>query len=100
VDPSIRDEYAARVREGMKITYDQAAKANQNPASYIQLSADTQSKVKEAQELSKSIIIKAIIGEITMQEYDAQVSDYLNKYQFITDEYNAKLPATLEKLNQ
>jgi len=33
-----------------------------------------------------------------MQEYDTQVADYLKKYKFITDEYNAKLPAVIEKL--
>lgn len=100
IDPAIKERYVARINEGMKITYDQAARVNPSPITYIQLSTDTQSKIKEAQELSKSIIIKAIIGEINMQEYDAQVSDYLKKYQFVTDEYNAKLPAMLEKLKK
>jgi hypothetical protein len=98
IDSVVKDKYVARFNEGMKISYDQAAKVNPNPKRYIQLSIDSQSKVKESQEMSKAIIIKAIIGEISMQEYDAQVSDYLKRYKLITDEYNAKLPAMLEKL--
>lgn len=56
-------------------------------------------KIGESQELSKSIILKAIVGEITMEQYDEMVKDYLNKYQFITDEYNEKLKEAKAKLD-
>lgn len=98
VDPAVREKYAARVRDGMKISYDQAAKVKPNPVGYIQLSANSQAMFSEAQALSSSIIIKAIVGEISMQEYEAQVADFLKKYQPITDEYNKKLPGVLEML--
>jgi len=98
VDPSIREEYAASFNKGIKTAFDQAAKVPLNPINYITLSLDTVTRLKEANELSKSIVVKAIIGEISMEEYDAQVSDYIKKYQFITDEYNSKLEATKAKL--
>lgn len=98
IDPAAKDKYTTLLNNGMKTSYEQAEKVKPDPVKYIQLSTDTQSKVKEANELSKAIIIKAIIGEITMQEYDTQVSDYLKKYKFITDEYNTKLPAIEAKL--
>ena len=48
--------------------------------------------------MSKTILVKASLGEISMDEYDKQVASYLEKYQFITDEYNSKLPDMLNKL--
>lgn len=65
----------------------------------VTLSKETSAKIGESQELSKSIILKAIVGEITMEQYDEMVKDYLNKYQFITDEYNEKLKEAKAKLD-
>jgi len=64
----------------------------------VKLSEETTAKLAEARELSKSIILKAIVGEITMEEYDAMAKDFIEKYQFITDEYNASLAEAKAKL--
>ena len=33
-----------------------------------------------------------------MEEFDKQAAAFIEKYQFITDDYNAKLPAVKEQL--
>lgn len=60
------------------------------PQDFLKLEADTLSRKSEAKERAESILLKAIIGEISMEEYDKQVSEFLKKYQSITDEYNKK----------
>lgn len=100
VNPSIRDEYAARFKEGMKIAFEQQSKASINLMDFIKLSDDTITKKTEAAQLATSIVAKAIIGEISMEEYDQQVRDFLKTYQFITDEYNNKLPDVLKLMGK
>ncbi|HOJ09999.1 MAG TPA: extracellular solute-binding protein [Clostridiales bacterium] len=60
------------------------------PQDFLKLEADTLSRKSEAKERAESIILRAIIGEISMEEYDKQVSEFLKKYQSITNEYNKK----------
>lgn len=57
-------------------------------AAMMVISPDIKSAEKEALAQSISIVVKAIVGEISMDEYDKQVKDYLNKYKKVTDEYN------------
>lgn len=68
-----------------------------DPLQRIPVRADLVPKIAEAKEASLQIIFKAIMGEIKMDEYDAQVKDYLSKYQFITDEYNKMYSEYLAK---
>ena len=93
-----RDYFSKMLNDGLTVSYDLSKKASPSPVDYIQLSSNAQTKLAEAGEMSKTILVKAILGEISMDEYDKQVASYLEKYQFITDEYNSKLPDMLNKL--
>lgn len=48
---------------------------------------DTTNKMVEAANLSTAIILKAMTGSITMDEYDKQVKDFLEKYKGVTEAY-------------
>jgi ABC-type glycerol-3-phosphate transport system substrate-binding protein len=101
VEEARRAAYRAAVDAGAKVAYEQAAKVpSVTYANFVdsQLPADTISRRAESYELSKTIIIKAIVGEITMAEYDAQAADFLKKYQFITDSYNTVLKDVSSKI--
>lgn len=102
-DPTATD---AELQEYKKISYEQydkilalnAAQPTRAGFTYfISLEADTKSRATEAQAEALTIIIKAMRGDISLDEFDAQSAAFIKKYQFITDEYNKKLPAAMEK---
>jgi hypothetical protein len=68
-----------------------------NPVSLIILKSDTLTRLTEATNEARTIAVKAMIGEISMQEFDNQSAAFMKKYQFITDEYNQKLPDAQKK---
>jgi len=63
-----------------------------NPFAFIILDTDTGTRLTEAQNEARTIAIKAMIGELSLEEFDAEAAAFTKKYQFITDEYNKKLP--------
>lgn len=89
-----------------KISWDYFNKAldinNSHPTyvlnKFISLNADTASRQTEAGNEALTIIIKTMRGDISFDEFDIQSNEFLKKYQFITDEYNEKLPAALDKV--
>lgn len=68
-----------------------------NPFGFIILSTDTNTRSSEALNEARTIAIKAMIGEISLEEFDAEAAAFTKKYQFITDEYNEKLPEAKKK---
>jgi len=54
---------------------------------FMEMDTNIKSMEKEALAQSISIVVKAIVNEISMDEYDKQVKDYLTKYKKVTDEY-------------
>jgi len=60
-------------------------------ASFVPSNAELAPKAAEARAASLNIIFKAIIGEITMVEYDKQVNEFIEKYKYITDDYTKAL---------
>ena len=102
-DPNANDK---ELEEYTKMSWDQYNKILELNAAqptragftyFITLEPDTQSRMVEAQAEALTIIIKAMRGDISWDEYDAQAAAFIKKYQFITDEFNAKLPAANEK---
>lgn len=65
---------------------------------FIVLEDDTQSRVAEANAEATTLAAKAMRGDITFEEFDAQAAAFLEKYKFITDEFNAKLPEAQKKV--
>jgi hypothetical protein len=68
-----------------------------NPYNLITLDKDTVTRLTEAANEARTITVKAMLNEISMAEFDAQAANFMKKYQFITDEYNAKLPEAQRK---
>lgn len=52
---------------------------------------DVAAKYSEARNVSLSILYNAIMGEISMEEYDQQVADFIAKYSDVKDAYNKSL---------
>ncbi len=65
-------------------------------ASFVGSIPDLVPKSAEAREESKNIMYRAVMGEISMEEYDSLVSEWLKKYKYITDEYTK----ALQKVNE
>ena len=80
-----------------KIGYSPVAMAGTTMETLIPLSTETNSKSKEAIAEQQSILLKAIMGEITMDEFNQQREALVQKYQIVTDEFNQKLPECKEK---
>lgn len=65
-------------------------------ASFVQTIADLVPKSSEAIEESKNIMYRAVMGEISMEDYDSLVDQWLKKYKYITDDYTK----ALQKVNE
>jgi len=63
-----------------------------NPVSFITLSPDTLSRLTEANNEAQTLAIRAMIGEISYEEFENQAINFVQKYKSITEEYNQKLP--------
>ena len=75
-----------------KVGYAPVAVAGRNMNTLIPLSSESNDLSKEAIAAQQSILLKAIMGEISMNEFKQQTSDLVKKYQSVTDEFNQKLP--------
>ncbi|MEN6316728.1 MAG: extracellular solute-binding protein [Clostridiaceae bacterium] len=86
------NEIRQKIKEGTEAVY-AAAKSvpSVNASDFVNLDEKFTNRKNEAKELASAIILKAILGEITMEEYDAQVTAFLKTYQPVTDEYNRLL---------
>ncbi len=99
VDPSVKDAYYAAVEDGMKSIYDRAAEVPAtNPSDFVQITdEDMVIRINEATEEAYSIILKTIIGEMSLEDYDAAAAKFLEKYADVTQAYNDALAAVCEK---
>ena len=99
VDPDIYDTYLEQVYEGVErvnAAADQAPLVK--PSDFTQIADDTiKLQETEGYELSRSIILKAIVGEISLEEYDAQVEKFIVDYQIVTDAYNEAFNAVKDQ---
>lgn len=80
-----------------KIGYTPVALAGTTMETLIPLSNETNGLSKEAIAEQQSILLKAIMGEITMEQFNQQREALVQKYQNVTDEFNQKLPECKEK---
>lgn len=86
-----KELYDVEYAKGLKAMQD-AFKTNPptSPSNFVSL-PDLAPKLTEANEKAREIVYKAIMGEITMDQYDNEVNQFLIKYQFIKDAYNAEI---------
>lgn len=83
------DEYKTKFFDiwdkGLEINAKRIKEAGIPPFEGMLLSDDINSKVGDLKADSLAIILKAIVGQISMQEYDQQVANYLEKYGYYTE---------------
>ena len=91
-------EYETLFLENAKKAIDKRMSVPINPIGLIQLEDNNLSRKTDATNEALTIIMKTIAGEMSMEEFDQQAAAFIKKYQFITDDYNAKLPAVKETL--
>ena len=88
MDTAIATKFTERWTKGIKDNNTEVEKNSVYPFYGLTLADATSNLRTEALTLSKTIIVKAIVGQISMEEYDQQVADFLKKYGSITEEYN------------
>ncbi|HOJ09269.1 MAG TPA: extracellular solute-binding protein [Clostridiales bacterium] len=99
-DDEGKREYERIYWEQFDKVYADANSVLMNPMKFIILEPDTTTRRTEARNEARTIAVKVILGELTFEEFDVQASNFLKKYQFITDEYNQKLPAAKKRAGQ
>ncbi|NSW89586.1 MAG: extracellular solute-binding protein [Firmicutes bacterium] len=98
MDATQASEFRKAWDSGIEIRNKESAKVPIiTPASFVSTIADLAPKSSQAREESKAIMYKAVIGEISMEEYDRQVAAWLQKYKYITDEYTKSLQKVIQE---
>lgn len=88
MDADMQSKFTTIWTKGIQDNNTEVEKNSVYPFYGLTLSDASSNLRTEALTLSKSIIVKAIVGQISMEEYDKQVADFLKKYGSITEEYN------------
>jgi putative aldouronate transport system substrate-binding protein len=92
-----KDEFKRRM-DGMKRVEDAAKSTGLALDPFVVLPADTASKKTESNQFISTATIEAIMGKITMEQFDQKVEEYKKKYGFIYDEYTKYMTANKDKL--
>lgn len=94
-----KNEFQRRI-DGMKILEDTAQATGLALESFVTLSTDASSKKAESNQFISTATIEAIMGKITMQQFDQRVDEYKKKYGFIYDEYTKYMNANKDQLKK
>jgi hypothetical protein len=94
-----KDEFKRRM-DGMKRVEDAAKSTGLALDPFVVLSADTASKKTESNQFISTATIEAIMGKITMEQFDQKVEEYKKKYGFIYDEYTKYMTQNKDKLKK
>ncbi|GAB2692034.1 extracellular solute-binding protein [Paenibacillus thermoaerophilus] len=81
-----KGEFARRM-EGLKNWETYANNTGLRLGNFVKLSAEAAKKVAESNNFISQATIEAIMGRITMQQFDQKVAEFAKKYGFIYDEY-------------
>lgn len=94
---TFKTKFTTNWNKGIQDNNTEVEKNSIYPFYGLTLADETSNLRTEALTLSKTIIVKAIVGQISMDEYDKQVAAWLQKYGSITEEYNKLYQAKLAK---
>jgi len=98
MDAAQADKFSKAWDEGNTIRNKESAMVPMlTSASFVSTIAEHVPKSSEAREESKAIMYKAVMGEISMDEYDNQVKAWLQKYKYITDDYTKSLEKVIQE---
>jgi ABC-type glycerol-3-phosphate transport system substrate-binding protein len=94
-------EFSKVWKSGIEIRDRESAMVPQiTDASFVPTIADFVPKSAEAKEESKNIMYRAVMGEISMEDYDSMVKEWLDKYKYITDAYTEELQRVARERGQ
>lgn len=96
-DDAGKKKYKRVIIEQMNDAREKQAKVKLDPSAFVILSSDNVSRSSEAINEAKAIVLKAMLNEITMEEFDKKADEFIKKYQPIIDEYNRKIPEAKAK---
>ncbi|TMV47888.1 extracellular solute-binding protein [Paenibacillus mesophilus] len=94
-----KDEFKRRM-DGMKMLEDAANATGLALDPFVVLSADTVSKKTESNQFISTATIEAIMGKITLEQFDQKVEEYKKKYGFIYDEYTKYMNQNKDRLKK
>lgn len=98
MDAAQADKFSKAWDKGITIRNKESAMVPMlTSASFVSTISDHVPKSSEAREESKAIMYKAVMGEISMDEYDNQVKAWLQKYKYITDDYTKSLEKVIQE---
>ncbi|MFK7691978.1 extracellular solute-binding protein [Paenibacillus sp. HJGM_3] len=94
-----KNEFQRRM-DGMKMLEDAALATGLSLESFVTLPAEASSKKTESNQFISTATVEAIMGKITMQQFDQRVEEYKKKYGFIYDEYTKYMNANKDQLKK
>ncbi|RAV09231.1 extracellular solute-binding protein [Paenibacillus contaminans] len=94
-----KDEFNRRI-DGMKKLEETAKQTGLPLEPFVKLPADTAAKRTESNQFISQATVEAIMGKITMQQFDQKVEEYKKKYGFIYDEYTKYMNANKDQLRK
>jgi ABC-type glycerol-3-phosphate transport system substrate-binding protein len=92
-----KGEFSRRM-DGLKTWEDQANKNGQRLGSFVKLSDEASKKVAESNNYISQATFEAIMGRISMSDFDKRVEEFTRKYGFIFDEYTNYMNSHKEEL--
>lgn len=94
-----KDEFTRRI-DSLKQVEDSAKQGGYALGDFIKLSPETSAKKTESNRFVSQATIEAIMGKITMDQFDQKVEEYKQKYGFIYDEYTKYMNENKDQLLQ
>jgi ABC-type glycerol-3-phosphate transport system substrate-binding protein len=94
-----KNEFNRRM-EGMKRVEEAANTTGLSLEPFVVLSSEAASKKTESNQFISTATIEAIMGKITMQQFDQKVEEYKKKYGFIYDEYTKYMNQNKDQLKK
>lgn len=94
-------EYSDMVWDSINVIDQMTRKNGVSPLLFTTYSEEVTKKSAESQNFITQATVEAIVGKITMEQFDQRVKEYQDKYGFIADEdtkYIAEHKAELEKM--
>ncbi|GAA3403730.1 hypothetical protein GCM10020370_20480 [Paenibacillus hodogayensis] len=104
VEQVLGADYTKTILDSMKAVADQAAKAGLGFWNFEQFPKDVADQVDkkgpEANDFISKATVEAIMGKITMRQFDDRVKEFTEKYGFIFDEHTKYITAHKDELRK
>ncbi|WP_409345357.1 extracellular solute-binding protein [Paenibacillus sp. MBLB4367] len=93
-------EELSRKLDGMKMLQEQAIQKGASLETFVTLTPEAVKKKSEADAFISKASVEAIMGKISMAEFDKKVEEFTKKFGFIYDEYTDYMKKNKDKLEK